>query len=40
VAFVLGDKAVAIARKSELPANVLNMIAKAKRVWCGNASTY
>jgi hypothetical protein len=30
-AFVLGDKAVAIARKSELPAYVLGMIAEAKR---------
>ncbi len=30
-AFVLGDKAVAVARKSELPAYVLNMIAEAKR---------
>jgi hypothetical protein len=31
VAFVLGDKAVAVARKSELPAYVLKMIAEAKR---------
>ncbi len=30
-AFVLGDKAVAIARKSELPAYVLKTIAEAKR---------
>jgi hypothetical protein len=30
-AFVLGDKAVAVARKSKLPAYVLNMIAEAKR---------
>jgi hypothetical protein len=30
-AFVLGDKAVAVARKSELPAYVLKMIAEAKR---------
>ena len=30
-AFVLGDKAVAVARKSELPAYVLDMIAEAKR---------
>jgi hypothetical protein len=30
-AFVLGDKAVEIARKSELPAYVLGMIAEAKR---------
>ena len=29
--FVLGDKAVAIARKSELPAHVLKMIAETKR---------
>ena len=29
--FVLGDKAVAIARKSELPAPVLKMIAETKR---------
>jgi hypothetical protein len=30
-AFVLGDKAVAVARKSNLPAYVLKMIAQAKR---------
>ena len=30
-AFVLGDKAVAVARKSKLPAYVLKMIAEAKR---------
>jgi len=30
-AFILGDKAVAIARKSALPAYVLKMIAEAKR---------
>lgn len=30
-AFVLGDKAVAVARKSRLPAYVLKMIAEAKR---------
>ena len=30
-AFVLGDKGVAAARKSDLPANVLAMIADAKR---------
>ena len=30
-AFVLGDKAVAVARKSEIPAYVLKMIAEAKR---------
>ena len=30
-AFVLGDKAVSVARKSELPAFVLDMIAQAKR---------
>jgi Protein of unknown function (DUF3788) len=30
-AFVLGDKAVAVARKSKLPAYVLKMIADAKR---------
>jgi len=30
-AFVLGDKAVAVARKSELPAQVLKEIAEAKR---------
>ena len=30
-AFVLGDKAVAVARKSTLPAYVLKMIAEAKR---------
>jgi hypothetical protein len=29
--FVLGDRAVAVARKSELPAHVLKMIAEAKR---------
>jgi hypothetical protein len=29
--FVLGDKAVAVARKSKLPAYVLKMIAEAKR---------
>lgn len=29
--FVLGDKAVAVARKSDLPAYVLKMIAEAKR---------
>jgi len=30
-AFVLGEKAVAVARKSELPAHVLKMIAEARR---------
>jgi hypothetical protein len=30
-AFVLGDKAVAVARKSKLPAYVLKMISEAKR---------
>jgi hypothetical protein len=30
-AFVLGDRAVVVARKSELPAYVLTMIAEAKR---------
>lgn len=30
-AFVFGDKAVAVARKSELPAQVLKMIAETKR---------
>ncbi|MBZ5683781.1 MAG: DUF3788 domain-containing protein [Acidobacteriia bacterium] len=30
-AFILGDKAVAVARKSKLPAYVLKMIAEAKR---------
>jgi hypothetical protein len=30
-AFVLGDKAVAVARKSDLPSPVLTMIAEAKR---------
>jgi hypothetical protein len=30
-AFVLGDKAVAVARKSKLPVYVLKMIAEAKR---------
>jgi len=30
-AFVLGDKAVAVARKSELPADMLKTIAEAKR---------
>jgi hypothetical protein len=29
--FALGDRAVAVARKSELPAHVLKMIAEAKR---------
>ncbi|HXJ90579.1 MAG TPA: DUF3788 domain-containing protein [Candidatus Binatia bacterium] len=31
VSFVLGDKALAVARKSELPADVLKMIAETKR---------
>jgi hypothetical protein len=30
-AFVFGDKAIAVARKSELPAHVLKMIAETKR---------
>ena len=29
--FVLGDKAIAVARKSKLPVHVLKMIAEAKR---------
>lgn len=36
-AFVLGDKAVAVARKSELPARVLKLLAEAKRYGEGTA---
>lgn len=37
VAFVLGDKAVAAARKSDLPQSVIKIIAKAKRYAEGTA---
>jgi Protein of unknown function (DUF3788) len=38
--FVLGNKAIALARKSNLPAYVLKMIAAAKRCREGNARTH
>ena len=36
-AFALGDRAVAVARKSELPARVIKLIAEAKRYAEGTA---
>jgi hypothetical protein len=37
VSFALGDKAVAAAKKSKLPSNILKIIAEAKRYAEGTA---